>query len=91
MTLAFSQSRPAHRQGGRNNPGRRRRNGSRWLSAALAARLRQMEASGQAGVAERVMGVTQMGWPLAGVLSCRRRARAGRGQSNAEHRRATGR
>jgi hypothetical protein len=39
-----------------------------WFAAELIAK------GGMTGLAERVMGVAQIGWPLAVVLSCRRRA-----------------
>jgi len=64
-----------------------------------AARLMRLSASRCTGALSRAnwpvsqggVCVTQAGWPLVVVLSCRRRARAGDWQSNVEHQRATGR
>jgi hypothetical protein len=63
-----------------------------WFLAELVAR------DGQVGLAERIMGVVQAGWPLAVVLSCRRgwpgartvpvgagTEHAGRGPAHAPH------
>ena len=44
----------------------------RWgVASAAAAPLMLVAGGGQLGLAERVMGVTQAGWPLMVALSCR--------------------